>query len=209
MRPALGRDDFFVGPGNAAAVAWIDRWPDWPANAIAIHGPPGCGKTHLVHVFAQKADALILPAQGLSKDALAEHLASPRPIALEDCDRAVDERAILHLFNDAREKKRNILLTGSLPPARWPLALPDLRSRVAAIPAAEIALPDDQLFEAVIIKLFADRQLMITPDVVGFLVRRIDRSFETARRIVAAADSYSLSGKRPITIPLLKELLPA
>lgn len=202
----MGRDDFLVGPANADAVAWIDRWPDWPNNALAVFGPAGCGKSHLARVFAARANARFYSAADI--DLLhAEAIASETgPVVIENGDRLIQERALFHVLNALRESKRALLLTGVEPPARWLVALPDLGSRLKAITAVGIASPDDDMFNAVLVKLFADRQIKIAPDVVSFLARRIDRSFDAARRIVAAADQSSLAEGRAVTIPLVKRL---
>ena len=205
-RAAFGRDDFLVGPGNIEAVGWIDRWPDWSGHALAIFGPPGCGKSHLCHVFALRAKAHVVAAPDLRPDTVAS-LADHAALVLEDGEAVADPRALLHLFNALKERGGALLLTSREPPARWPFTLPDLTSRLATIPAVRIAPPDDAMMEAVLVKLFADRQIAIEPDVVSYLVRRIDRSFSAARDVVARADAAALVGKRAITVPLLKQVL--
>ena len=205
-RPAYGREDFLVSPGNREAVEWIDRWPEWPGHAVALFGPAGCGTSHLSQVFALKAGAVALAAPDLSAAAVGNSLVRATAFVVEDGGLA-DERALFHLFNAVREKRGALLLTGREPPARWRTELADLRSRLASIPAVGIAPPDDAMMEAVLVKLFADRQLGVAPDVIAFTLRRIDRSFAAARRLVATADKVSLAGKRPITIPLVKSII--
>lgn len=205
-RPAYGREDFLVAPGNREAVEWIDRWPAWPGHALALFGPAGCGKSHLSQVFALKARAIALAAPDLTPDAVGAILGRAGAFVVEEGDLA-DERALFHLFNAVRESKGALLLTGRDPPARWRTELPDLRSRLASIPAAGIAPPDDAMMEAVLVKLFADRQLAVAPDVIAYVLRRMDRSFASARHLVATADKESLAGKRPITIPLVKTII--
>ncbi|MGE4062975.1 MAG: DnaA/Hda family protein [Rhodospirillaceae bacterium] len=205
-RPAFGREDFLVAPGNEEAVEWIDRWPAWPGHVLALFGPPGCGKSHLAQVFALKARALALAAPDLSVENLGAALQRARAFVIEEGALA-DERALFHLFNAVRESNGALLLTGREPPARWPVELPDLRSRLSSIPAVRIAPPDDAMMEAVLVKLFADRQLSVGPDVISYVTRRIDRSFAAARELVAMADKASLAGKRPITIPLVKSII--
>lgn len=205
-RPAFGREDFLVAPGNQDAVEWIDRWPDWPGHALALFGPAGCGKSHLAQVFALRAHAVAIAAPDLTTDAVGALLGKYKAFLLEEGD-ACDERALFHLFNGVRESKGALLLTGREPPARWPTELPDLKSRLSSIPAVPIAPPDDAMMEAVLVKLFSDRQLGVAPDVIAYVLRRIDRSFASARRLVATADKESLAGKRPITIPLMKTII--
>jgi chromosomal replication initiation ATPase DnaA len=113
------------------------------------------------------------------------------------------------LFNLLREGGGHLLLTGRSPPARWPLALADLRSRLAALPVVALAPPDDAGLAAVIVKLFADRQLRVEPDVVRFLVERLDRSFAAAAAAVAALDRAALAHGRAVTVPLVRAVLPS
>ena len=187
-RPALGREDFLVAPCNENAVAWIDRWPDWPGPALVIHGPAGCGKTHLARVWRQRSDA--------TEDAV-----------IENADRPADDVALFHLYNRHAEEGGHLLLTARTPPARWPGRLPDLISRLTASPTVEIGAPDDTLIAQVVVKLFADRQLEAGAEVVSYLVTHMERSFAAARRLVAAADAAALAAKRPVTVPLVRDVL--
>lgn len=206
-RPALGREDFLVSSGNAAAMTWLDRWPDWPAPALAVHGPAGCGKTHLAHVFAARTGAVIVAATTLCRDDPPRLLPAARALAVEDADRGVDEVALFHLFNLARESRCLLLFTGRSAPARWPLGLADLRSRLRAIPNVAIDPPDDALLAAVLIKLFADRQLKVPAEVIAYALPRLERSFAAARALVEAVDTAALAEKREITVPLAREAL--
>ncbi|HUN52806.1 MAG TPA: chromosomal replication initiator DnaA [Candidatus Sulfotelmatobacter sp.] len=204
-RPALGREDFLLAPGNADAVAWLDRWPDWPAPALSIYGPEGSGKTHLAQVWRARSGASLLAAAALSEAALPALAA--QPVVIEDADRGVDERALLHLYNLLAERRLHLLLTGRSAPARWPLALADLRSRLNAAPAAALAPPDESLVGAVLVKLLADRQLRVGDEVVAFLLARLERSFAAAQRIVEALDRAALAQRSNITVPLARQVL--
>lgn len=205
-RPALGEADFLVAPCNEAAIRWLDRWPDWPAPALTLHGPAGCGKTHLARVFAARAQAPIIEADGLTTDAVPALLGAVRACVVDDAERAAVE-PLLHLYNLVAERRGGMLLTAREPPARWPRLLPDLRSRLAAAPAVVVAAPDDALLAALLVKLFADRQLAVSEEVVLFLLRQMERSFEAARRLVAELDAAALRDRRGITIPLARAVL--
>jgi len=203
-RPALGRDDFLVAGSNADAVAWLDRWPCWPATALALHGPAASGKSHLAQVWRRRSGAV---------EALGHFdppaLASAGAVVL-DLDAAwapLAERPLLHLYNLLVERRGHLLLVGRDPPARWPIQLPDLRSRLSTAPAVALLPPDDELRAAVMIKLFADRQLRVDADVVGYLLRRLDRSFAALGAAVAALDEAALAESRPITVPLARAVL--
>jgi DnaA regulatory inactivator Hda len=208
-RPALGQDDFLVAASNADAVGWIDKWPLWGAHALALHGPPGCGKTHLVHVWQAASGACRVEAAGLRAGHVDGLALAGAAVVVEDADQGggVDEIALLHLFNLLKEQDGTLLLTGRQPPGRWKIELPDLRSRLAAVPVAAIRSPDDALLQAVVVKMFHDRQLQVDPDVVTYLLPRMERSFEAARQLVERIDRQALVEQRRITIPLVKGMV--
>jgi DnaA regulatory inactivator Hda len=209
-RAALGLDDFMVVPGNADAVAWLDRPVDWPNGMLAIYGPVGCGKTHLAHVWQSMSGAQIYDAADLNEETAFQWIekqpVSPA-IIIEGADRSVDEAALFHLYNMIVQAKGSLLLTGVDAPARWPVKLPDLASRLGAVTAVELAPPDDDLFAALLIKQFSDRQINVASDVVVYLVARLERSFEMARRIVRDLDRAALAGQRNVTKPLARQVL--
>ena len=163
-RPALGEEDFLVTGCNSDAIAWIDRYPDWPAPALILSGGSGAGKTHLARVFMAKSGAEEIDAKTLREQSVPE-LPNAAAVVIEDCDRAmgdaIAEEALFHLYNQARSENRYMLLTARTPAARWAINLPDLASRLRATPSVEIADPDDALLTALLVKLFADRQISI------------------------------------------------
>ena len=205
-RQALGEADFLVAPCNQAAIQWLDRWPDWPAPALTLHGPAGCGKTHLARVFAARGEAAIVEPERLATEAVPRLLGGARACVVDDADRAGAE-PLLHLHNLIAERRGGLLLTAREPPARWPGLLPDLRSRLVAAPTVAVEAPDDALLAALMVKLFADRQVAVSEEVVLFLLRHMERSFETARRLVAELDAAALRDRRGITIPLARAVL--
>ncbi len=206
-QPALAEEDFLEAPCNAEALAWVRRWPDWPSPALGVYGPASCGKSHLAAIWQRRADAVAVGSEALDETSLPALLAASRACVIDDAEAVRDEETLLHLFNLVAEAKGWLLMTGRRPPARWDVALADLRSRLGAIPAVAVGAPDDALMAAVLVKLFADRQLWVGREVVAFAVARMERSFEAARRLVAAADDAALAARREITIPLLREVL--
>ena len=204
---AFGRSDFLASDSNAVALGWIDRWPEWPCPALALYGPAGCGKTHLVHLWRARTSSVIVPGETLSEE-LAARLASEQRyrVAIDDADRA-SERALLHLFKLCLENRGNVLLAARLPPASWTVALPDLGSRLRAVLAVGIEPPDDALLGAALVKQFSDRQLHVPRDVIGYLIKHMERSFAAAADTTARLDSASLSESRAITVPLARRIL--
>jgi len=209
-RPALGRDDFLVAPANAEAAAWIDRWPNWPAPALCVFGPAGCGKTHLGEVWRARSDAPSIAARDLAGGDPSA-LIGRGGLVVEDATDAAGmpdaERSLFHLYNIARETNAALLLLSREPPARAAFRLPDLVSRLRAAPAVGIAPPDDELLAALLVKLFADRRLRPGHEVIAYLLGHMERSAETARSLVADLDRASLAERRPVTVPLAREVL--
>jgi chromosomal replication initiation ATPase DnaA len=208
-RPAFGLEDFLVSHSNEAAVALIDRWPDWPVGAAVLTGPAGSGKSHLANVWRARANAQIVSAAAITRDNLPD-LISGGALVAEDLDKsAIDEQALFHVLNLVREQKIAVLLTAVRPPGELDVRLPDLRSRLRALPVAEIAPPDDALLRAVLVKLFADRQLAVDPAVIAYLLNRMERSMEAARHLVEETDKLALAMQRAVTKPVAAAALEA
>lgn len=216
-RPALGRSAFLVSGSNAAAVAVLDGWPGWPGRRLALTGPARSGKTHLARVWMQESGADCVAAADLD-DAAALRLARHGRAVVEDADalaalcpgrRRETETALFHLWNVMAAEGGWLLVTGRDVPGRWPVETPDLRSRLSALPVARLAPPDDTLLSSVMVKLFADRQIHVRPEVVTYLARRIERSFAAAEAAVATLDRLSLERKKPVTRVMAAEMLDA
>lgn len=197
-RAAQGIEDFLVSQSNAAAVAMVDLWPQWPASALILVGPPGSGKSHLVEVWRQRSKAQRIETRDLTSEKVPDLLAR-RSLALEDAGPGLNETALFHLLNLAHQQEAHILITSSLNPAQWNVTLPDLLSRLRAAPAIEIGAPDDALLRGVLVKLFADRQLAVEETVISYLVNRMPRSLAAARALVAEIDARALEEKAPVT----------
>jgi chromosomal replication initiation ATPase DnaA len=203
---SFAREDFLAGPSNQAALTLIDRWPDWPADVMALVGPEGSGKTHLASIWAEAAGARVLSAKLLGDSDLPAALATGA-LVIEDLDPAdLEERALFHLLNLAREERAYLLITARAQPAGFPVAIRDLGSRLRAVPAVTLAPPDDALLRALIVKLAADRQLNVDEPLVNYLANRIERSFTAARAAVARLDEEAMRQHRPVTRALAAEL---
>ena len=214
LTPGMGREDFLATPANEAALKAISEWPAGRPGepfALALVGPEGCGKSHLAEIWRLEHDALRATVADLSVEAVPQLLARSN-LVLEDLpagDAAAREweTALFHLLNLARQEGGHVLLTSRISPPRWPVALPDLKSRLAALPMAELLPPDDMLLRAVLVKLFADRQLIVPEEVISYLLLRMERSLGAARRLVAALDATALREQRRITRPLAAKVL--
>lgn len=208
-RPALGAEDFYVSSSNAAAVALIDRWPHWAMASALVVGPRSTGKTHLANVWRLRSRAAAVAASDLAETAIAS-LRLERALLVEDLDRGIaDERVLFHLLNMAREHNLTVLLTAGLPAGELDVALPDLRSRLRALPMVSIEMPDEALLRAVLVKLFADRQLAVEPHVVDRIALHMDRSMSAATAIVAEIDRRALALQRRVTRALAAEAMAA
>lgn len=205
VRPALGRDDFFVSPANALALAALDA-ADWPGGKMLLVGPEGAGKSHLARVWATETGARLLAAPDIPEGPLPD-----RAVVVEDAEAVagnrVAETALLHLHNHVLAEGGRLLLTARSHPRRWGVTLPDLASRLEATAVAEIAPPDDALLAAVLAKHFSDRQITLPSGLIPWLVQRMDRSFVSAHRFVASVDARALEKGAAVSRSLAQEVL--
>ena len=211
-RVARGRDDFLVTQSNSDAVAWIDRWPDWPARSLVLVGPARSGKSHLAEVWRTASGAARVRLDDLAGAGIEALTArAGTSLLIEDIDKEIsltaNENTLFHLYNLVQERGGSLLLTARSAPAAWDVDLADLRSRLGTIAVAHIREPDDALFQALVVKFFSDRQLAVAPEVVQYIVRRLERSFAAAERFVRRLDQSALAEKRNITVAFIRDLL--
>jgi len=206
-RTALGAEDFLVSDCNRAAVKLIDAWPQWPDQVQLLIGPAASGKTHLARVWQALSGARALSPDMVRVDFI-DGMEAGTPLVVEDADRTdYEEKALFHLVNLARENRLFVLLTARSAPNLWRLSLPDLLSRLNAVPAVEIGPADDALIQTVMLKHFVDRQLDIDPKVLTYLSLHVDRSLAAAEAAVAAIDRAALATGRKISRQLVSEVL--
>lgn len=201
------REDFLEGPANAAGLALIDSWPDWPNRIMLLVGPEGSGKSHLASIWAVQAGARSTAAHTLTADAVPNALATGALVVEDLRSSDVDERALFHLLNLAREEGAFVLMTARTPPSAFQIELRDLRSRLRALPMVSLLPPDDHLCRALVVKFCADRQLAVDEAVVGYLSTRVERSYAALRKAVELLDTEALRLGRPVTRALAAELL--
>ncbi len=196
-RTVYGREAFWVSQCNEEAIAWIDKYPDWPQHAVWIIGPQGSGKTHLVNLFSDT----VIEAKNLTG-----YFRPPfqKKMVVENLQDLPDEEALLHLFNFVRELGGDLLLTSRYVPD---FTLPDLVSRLNMIPKAEITLPDEMLMRQVAKKAFKDRHILVEESVLDYLSLHLTRSFPLLQRVVAQADKLALESGRKITIPVIRQVI--
>jgi chromosomal replication initiation ATPase DnaA len=204
---SLTRDNFLEGPANAAGLALVDGWPDWPNRIMLLVGPEGSGKSHLAAIWAEQAGARSIPAHALTAVAVPGALATSALVVEDLKSPDLDERALFHLMNLAREETAFVLITARTPPTALQIELRDLRSRLRAVPTVLLLPPDDQLFRALIVKFCADRQLIVDETVVSYLASRIERSYAAVRQAVELLDTEALRLGRPVTRALAADLL--
>jgi chromosomal replication initiation ATPase DnaA len=204
---SYARDDFLGGPSNAAALTLIDNWPDWPNRIVALIGPEGSGKSHLASVWAGLAGARSIAARALRDHDVPVALATGALVVEDAAEAGFDETAMFHLINLSREEDAFVLLTARTAPVTWTIRTRDLASRLKAVPVVALAPPDDALLRALLVKLFADRQLGVDEQLVGYVVTRIGRSFADAKAAVATLDQEAMRRQRPLTRALAAEIL--
>jgi chromosomal replication initiation ATPase DnaA len=205
------RGDFFASPTNAPALAKLDEWQAWSQGKLLLFGPKGAGKTHLAHVWAQDSGAILISGAEVSEPGLAEAVLTGQSLVVDDADRVAGdpaaETSLFHLHNIVLAGSGRLMLTARAPVRDWGLVLPDLASRIGAADVARLDAPDDALLSAVLVKLFADRQIAVTPPLIAYLVARMERSVAGAADLVVRLDDAALASQRPVTRALAAELL--
>jgi chromosomal replication initiation ATPase DnaA len=204
---SLTRDNFLEGPANEAGLALIESWPDWPNRIMLLAGEEGSGKSHLAAIWAEQSGARSTSAHALTAPSVPAALATGALVVEDLKPSDIDELALFHLMNLAREDGAFVLFTARMAPSAFEIELRDLRSRLRAVPVVSLSPPDDQLFRALIVKFCADRQLTVDEAVVGYLANRIERSYAAARQTVELLDTEALRLGRPVTRALAAELL--
>ena len=205
--PSFARDDFLAAPSNAAALSLIEAWPHWPAPLMLLIGPPGSGKTHLAAIFADAVGARRLRGRDLAT-LDPQDVTDARALVVDDADAFADAEApFFHLLNFARARAVPVLMTARRPPDLWGVATPDLLSRLRLAPTVALEAPEVDLIEAVLTKLFSDRQIAVEPSLIAYIARRLDRSLGEARALVEAVDAEALARGKKVSRALAAEFL--
>ncbi len=207
--------DFITSSCNKTAFKAITSWPDWPFFALLVFGPSGCGKTHLAHIFSdcinlklkRPISTYFIKAKDINMKKLEYIAKNYSCLVIEDVTASVNEEALFHLFNLYQSKKGYILFTAQVPFGRMNFKLKDLSSRLKQVPAVAISEPDDEMLEALIVKLFSDRQIAISSEALNYIIQNMERSFSYASKLVSKIDEISLAQKRSVSVPIIKEAM--
>lgn len=196
------REDLIESEANRTAVAMVDSWPNWPGNVVVLAGPVGSGKTHIASTWSEMSDALTLRANEFAsqQDDLIKKVGEGNNVLLEDLVEGFqEEQGLFHLINSVKSAGSYCLITSRYWPKEWNIKLPDLRSRLMAAQLVELSEPDDNLLRQVMVKLFADRQISVEAHVIDYCVLRMERSLESAARLVSLIDAKALAERKTIT----------
>lgn len=204
--PIYAAADFLAAPSNEAAMRWLAQSPHWPDHRLSLWGEPGCGKTHLLRLWAARNGAVVYRAPELHG---LPRLPESGGVAVDDAAGIADERALLHLLNAAREAALPVLLAARAPPARWTVGLPDLASRLRSVTAVEIRPPEDALLRSLLLRLLSDRQLAVPHALQEWLLVRLPRSPAALREVAARLDQAALAAGGAVTRPVAAAVLAA
>ena len=196
------REDLIESGANEMAISMIDSWPDWPGRVSVLAGPVGAGKTHIASVWAEKAAAAKCQSEDLSGnlDEFVKLASGGGNFLIEDAGRGfIHETAMFHFLNAIKQGGGYCLITSRSWPIEWNVKLADLASRLKAVQVFELSEPDDDLLRQVMVKLFADRQLSVDEKIIDYCVLRMERSLESAGRLVEAIDTEALARQSGIT----------
>ena len=197
---------FVLSTGNQQAARFVESWPAWPGPTLALAGPEGSGKSLLAGLWANRASAARLGGQAIDAQTAMNLAYAGQPILL-DPPGALPEESLLHLLNVVAERRGSLLLVDRAPPAQWPVKLPDLASRLAALPVATLDLPDDALLRAILVKKFSARQLRVGAELLDFILSRCERSPAAVEAVAERLDSAALAQGKSITLPFARALL--
>ena len=204
--PSMGRNDYFVSDVNKEAVTWLDAWPNWTTFGFIVCGPLGSGKSHLAQVLKTLSHGYIIEAKDVS-DQNIDQLSEKKCLIIENIELLTSETLLFHLYNMLLENKNNLMITSKLTMSQISFELPDLKSRLLSLPQVNIGFPDDRLLKNLLIKQFLDKGILVEMEVIYYLIKRIDRSFEAISKLVSKIDFKSLEKAKKITIPFIKNTI--
>lgn len=211
-RRLLGREDFLVSPCNVEAVEWIDLYPDWNNNfAVVILGEKSSGKTHLSWLFSEKTGAKVYDSKEIADELFSDIVPMNSSLVVENIDEIIGnfelEETLFHIINYAMECNTKLLLTTGKTFSSLDFKILDLKTRLQSFPVANIYSPDDEFLKALLVKQFLERDIIVAPDVIEYIIKHIPRDTVFVSFVVEQADLLSFEEKRRITIPFIKKII--
>ncbi len=200
-------DKLVVTGANRDAAHLLTDWRAWPGGALALAGPKGAGKTHLALAWALEVGARQVAAQASPDDAVAIFRESGGRLFIDDSDCERNEAMFWRALDLARVEAGAVLLVGATPPAQWKVALPDLRSRLAALPLARLGEPDEALMEVVLHRVCREQFIQLSDDAARYLARRLPRTFAAVNQMARALDAELVRGAKPVALAAAKRAL--
>ncbi|MGY8986772.1 MAG: hypothetical protein ACKVIX_09125 [Sphingomonadales bacterium] len=197
-------EDFVIGKSNEKAVKLIKTWPNWPGHCLFLVGLKASGKSHLAGIWKKMAGAVIVDPDTENWE---EVVQKGQAVLIENAHLVKNEKGLFHLYNWTKESGGYFLLTATTPPSKWNLALQDLSSRLKSAPLAIIELPDDKLLASILAKHFSDKQIYVEAKVISYLVPRIERTFDSAKKVSKDLDDLALKAGKKITTVMVRKYL--
>ncbi len=211
----MSEEDFLVAACNETAYKTIKIWPYWQHFALNIFGPKSSGKSHLAQIWINRVQKSlprpiqipVVPASNINMKNINKYANESPFLVIENMDGHINEEAFFHLYNHYNVPEKFILFTSEFPLSKLPLKLPDLRSRLNTVPTAEILQPDDAMLTALIAKLFNDRQIIISQEILDYILKHTERSFDFIARLIEEIDDISWTYGRAVSIPIVRDAL--
>ena len=211
-RRLLGREDFLVASANMEAVEWIDAYPDWgDVMAVVVVGDEGAGKTHISWLFSEKTGSRVYDVAEIAGELFSDIVPMNSALVIDNVDRAIGdmmlEENLFHIINYAVECNTRLFLTSGRRFLELNFALNDLKTRLVSFPVANLYEPDDEFLKALLVKQFLERDMIVAPGVVEYIVRHIPRNTRAVKHIVEEADVLSIEEQHRVTIPFIKKIV--